>query len=457
MTMETKTATHCRLCANPLGSTLYSLGNQFVSNYADSLEDAYDESKFPRAPIDLVYCGCCQLLQQRHTAPQELLYRRTYWYKSGVTQTMRDALQDVADSVERSVPLRPGDIVLDIGSNDGTLLRCYRTPGLTTVGFEPAENLFDEGSAGLRVCVNDFWSKERYRDAVYGKARVVTALGMFYDLEDPNRFVADVAEVLADDGVFVAQLMCLKQTVANLDVGNLCHEHLEFYSLASLDYLFLRNGLEVFDVQENRVNGGSYRLWARRRGDKRVGPTPPPYAHFLRAERELGLHRPETHLEFFDRLESSKRTVKATLREMRHSGKRVGVYGASTKGNVILQYYGLHGADSLHGDPEDRLLACAAERSPAKWGKFTVGSGVRIVTEDEARGECDVMLVLPYAFFDEFARRERAWLDKGGVFVVPLPYPRVVWVNPDNPAFLTVRNVKPVSLQESLPCPTRDG
>ena len=416
--MSYTTRTTCRVCGSDQLTPLFSLGVQHVSDFvpADKVTSG------PKCPIDIELCRSCSLVQAKHTAPQDFLYTRHYWYRSGVTQTMRDSLRDVAAAVERTVSLKPGDVVLDIGSNDGTLLRSYSVPGIIKVGVEPATNLVGEGRRGVDIFINDFWHYKAFSDAWtetngLKRAKVVTAIGMAYDLEDPNQFIADVAKVLHPEGVFIAQLMCLKQTLEKRDVGNFAHEHLEFYSLRSLEVLFNRHGLEVFDLEENDVNGGSYRLFVRHR----KGPTTPAVATRFNAglidEERARLHDPDAYVQFRSEMETNRRRVHAFVSDAVRQGKRVWVYGASTKGNVILQYYGL----------DHTLIEAAADRSPEKWGKFTAGTGIPIHDEETFRkANPDYALVLPYAFLPEFVERESAWLVQGGKFLVPLPTPRLV-------------------------------
>jgi len=405
------TITRCRVCGSKNLSALYSLGTLYVSNFVDSPEDGI------KAPLAMVMCEQCKLVQLKDSAPQEILYSRFYWYRSGVTDTMKKALRNITEDIEQRVPLQAGDIVLDIGSNDGTMLRTYAVPGLVTVGVEPASNLAEEGVKGLTHFINDFWTIGAYEKAVPKKAKVITAIGMFYDMEDPNQFIADAAKALDASGIFVAQLMCLKNMLDTNDVGNICHEHLEFYSLASLEYLLEKNGFELLDISHNLVNGGSYRVFC---GLKGGAPPPMPggkknLAKFRREEE--GIDTKEVHQQFFSRIEESKRQCVEFIRGEVAKGKTVWAYGASTKGNTILQYYGL----------DHRLIAGASERSPEKWGKFTVGTGIPIFSEEEARkAKPDYFLVLPYAFFDEFHKREEAWRKGGGRFIVPLPTFRVV-------------------------------
>ncbi|MDP6561792.1 MAG: hypothetical protein QF793_02605, partial [Candidatus Peribacteraceae bacterium] len=230
-------------------------------------------------------------------------------------------------------------------------------------------------------------------------------------------FVADAAKALTDDGIFVTQLMCLKNQLDTNDVGNICHEHLEFYSLHSLEYMLNANGFEIIDLEHNLVNGGSYRVYCGLKGGN------PPVAEGAEQriakfrKDEEGIDTEQVHKEFFARMEENKRQCVEFIKEEVAKGKKVWVYGASTKGNTILQYYGL----------DHTLIEAASERSPEKWGKVTVGTGIPIVSEEEARKAApDYFLVLPYAFFDEFYKREEEWRNGGGQFIVPLPEFRVV-------------------------------
>jgi len=261
--METVTCLSCRLCGSNSLRDVFSLGEQYINDFVPQEK----VGKGLKAPLDMVVCDKCSLLQLRHTAPQELLYSRYYWYRSGVTDTMRKGLQDITGAIEGMVELSPGDVVLDIGANDGTLLASYATKGIHKVGCEPANNLIEMLKENTEYVMHDFWNYERYMELAkqwgFGKAKVITAIGMFYDIDDPNKFIKDAQLALADDGIFIAQLMCLTPMLNKNDIGNICHEHLEYYSLDSLKYLFEKNGLEMFKIEENDINGGSYRIFAR--------------------------------------------------------------------------------------------------------------------------------------------------------------------------------------------------
>lgn len=408
----------CRACGAGHLTPLFSLGEHFVSNFVSPGR----ECSGPKAPLDLVVCDGCTLVQLHDTVPPAELYGGNYWYRSGVTLTMRTALKDVTDWVDRHRILETGDVVLDIGSNDGTLLRSYPRGHLyTKVGFEPAKNLALEGKEGVDVFVNELWSAEAYCKRLVGPppkeipyARVITALGMLYDLEDPRTFLRDVQRVLHPEGWFIAQFMTLKNMLDVCDLGNIGHEHLEYYSLYSIQRLLRDVGLKVVGTEENDVNGRSTRFFIRHLD----APVPAwlasehrYYLQELGVESEQGFYRKRLVNDFFPRMETNKSVTVQYIREVVGAGKKVYVYGASTKGNTIIQYYCL-GRDLIKG---------AAERSPEKWGKVTVGTGIPIVDEETARKDADYFLVLPYAFRKEFLEREANWIRQGGKFLFPLP------------------------------------
>jgi len=254
----------CRSCGSRALTSVLSLGEQYVSGFVDQPAES---AIAPRAPLELVLCdvesGGCSLLQLRHTVPADMMFRR-YWCRSGVNKSMTSALEDIARSAERAVKLSKGDLVVDIGCNDGTLLRSYRTPGLMLVGYEPATNLVPYAQEGTSNIINDYFDakihQKHFQDT---KAKAITSIAMFYDLEDPNKFVRDIAACLDENGVWIVQMSYLPSMLAQNAFDNICHEHLEYYSMTSLQTLLRRHRFEAFDVELNDVNGGSFRVYVK--------------------------------------------------------------------------------------------------------------------------------------------------------------------------------------------------
>ena len=396
--LKNKKINNCLLCKNKTLKEVYNLGNFYISNFVSK----NNIKKGLKAPLNLKYCKNCTLIQLSHIAPQELMYKKFYWYRSGVTKTMINGLKDIFKESLNYVKLEKKDVILDIGANDGTLLKNYKKKGYVTIGCEPAKNLQKQLKKNSKFQINNFWSKEALNKILIKnklrKPKIITAIGMFYDLEDPNLFIKDAALSLSDDGIFIAQLMCLNSMLKKNDVGNICHEHIEFYSNKSLKYLFEKNGLEIFKIDENDINGGSYRIYCRKfnRGSIK-----------LKNENVL-----KDILSFKKRAEKNKKEILTFINKETKKGKKIFLYGASTKGNTVLQYYKIN----------KQTIPFAAERSKEKYGKYTIGTGIKIISEKEARRlNPDYFFVTPWGFIKEFISREKNWIKNGGKFIVPFP------------------------------------
>tara|TARA_B100000959_G_scaffold135628_2_gene142503 strand:- start:1037 stop:2245 length:1209 start_codon:yes stop_codon:yes gene_type:complete len=397
MKKKTIKVSNCLLCKNKKMKSIFSLGNLFVSNFVKKS----DIKKGIKAPLNLVYCKNCELIQLSHIAPQEIVYRRFYWYKSGVTKTMREGLRNIFKDSLKFVKIEKTDLVLDIGANDGTLLKYYKNKCLT-LACEPAKNLQNQLKQNCHYRIENFWSFEVFIKTSLKfnlpKPKIITAIGMFYDLENPNKFISDASSALHDDGIFIAQLMCLKSMVAKNDIGNICHEHIEFYSLKSLKFLFEKNGLEIFRIEENDINGGSFRIYGRK---YRTGSIKLPFENVNKMMKS-----------FVKRVKINKNKTMNFIKKKNKQGKKVFLYGASTKGNTLLQYYGIN----------SKLIPYAAEKSSEKWNKYTIGTGIKIISESDAKKmKPDFFLVTPWAFIEEFKKRENKWRKAGGKFIVPFP------------------------------------
>lgn len=400
----------CRVCGCSELLDILSLGNQWVINFPDG--DTPDEGV--QAPLEMVVCGNaeCSLVQLRHTVDPDLMYKQ-YWYQSGINQTMRNALKNITDAVCKVIPLGEKDIVVDIGANDGTLLRSYAIQGLCKVGFEPASNLMEQARKETSLILNDYFNAPAFESAFPGKkASAVTSIAMFYDLEDPNQFVADISQILAPEGVWINQMNYLGTMLEFNAFDNISHEHLEYYSLSSLEYLLARHQLEVFDVEQNDLNGGSIRAYIGHKNKKEISDR----VKQLR-DKEAMLKDFATYQSFVERLQNIKAELCDFIVNEVRQGKSIHVYGASTRGNTLLQYFGL----------DKTLITVAAERNPLKWGKKMIGTNIPIVSEDESRSaRPDYFLILPWAFVDEFVKREEHFLKNGGKFLIPLPEFKII-------------------------------
>jgi len=404
--------TECRICKSKTLIPILSLGEQYITNFVE--ESSTDAAK---GPLELVLCnpteGGCGLLQLKHTFNHDILYRR-YWYRSGISTTMVRALNDIVDSAQQSVRLGSGDIVIDIGANDGTLLRRYKTEGLIKVGFEPS-NLWELAKQDNTRILHDYFNFDRFNLEFQGKkAKIITSIAMFYDLEDPNRFVSDIKSCLATDGIWIVQMNYLGLMLENNTFDNISHEHLEYYSLLTLEKLLDRHNLEAFDVELNDVNGGSFRVYIRHKGAQ-VGNSETAGARLDAQrdyERRSKLESKETYIKFAERIEKIKKDLKSLLEAEIHKGKKVYIYGASTRGLVVLQFAGI----------DNRLITAATDKNPDKWGKYIVGTGIKIVSIDQYRKEKpDYLFVLPYHFIEEIKYQEREFIDRGGKLIVAIP------------------------------------
>ncbi|MEI7430548.1 MAG: class I SAM-dependent methyltransferase [Betaproteobacteria bacterium] len=415
--MHVKVRQTCRLCGSKHLTPILNLGPQMLASAFASKENQ-DYLPSRKVPLELVRCNpeldenACGLVQLRHTFPSDIMYT-DYWYASGVNQTMRDALADITTMAQKFVKIENGDVAVDIGCNDGTLLKSYNNPALDLVGFDPAKNFLGAQGEGF-TRINDFFNKNSYI-AARGpkKAKVVTSIAMFYDLEDPITFTQSISDILDDDGVWILQMADLPNMLRNNMFDNICHEHLAYYHLAPIEILLRKCGMKLVDLEMNFVNGSSYRLYIRKLSGQ--DPSVEASKRIARARFEefnLALDTDVPYKKFKENIERNKNDLLFFIKQERAKNKTIFVYGASTKGNVLLQYCDLN----------EEIIPYAAERNPRKWGTKTLGSNIPIISEEEARAlKPDYFLVLPYHFLDEMLVRESEFIERGGKFIVPVP------------------------------------
>lgn len=411
----------CRICDSDSLVSILSLGDQYLAGY--TAKEGESQPNVYKAPLELIRCDpqkdpkACGLVQLRHTIPPDLMYER-YFYRSGINKTMTDNLREIVDQAISRVKLSQGDIVIDIGCNDGTLLKNYKGKNLTAIGFDPAKNMLKfSKESGAHIITNYFNSEsfsEHYQD---GKAKIITSIAMFYDLENPNKFVEDISKILDKKGVWVIELSYLPSMITQNAFDTIVHEHLEYYHFSVIEYLLNKFNLKVTDVFLNDVNGGSFRLFIKHK-DEPIDEEGKQRIEDIRTyEKKMGLNTDKLYQEFFHRCNEEKNKLVSFVKNEVKSGKRVFAYGASTKGSTLLQWYGL----------DDNLIEAVADRNQDKWGRRTVGTNLKIISEEEARSsKPDYFLILPWHFLKEFVQRENEFLEKGGKFIVPLPTFQIV-------------------------------
>lgn len=399
----------CRICRNGTLVPVLDLGTQALTGIFPRPGEVV-----PAAPLELVKCGPggCGLVQLRHTADLSLMYGAHYGYRSSIRPFMINHLRGKVELLTRMVDLDDADLVLDIGSNDATLLREYPANGITRVGIDPTGEKWREYYPADIDLIPDFFSKAVFA-ARYGdrKAKIITSIAMFYDLPDPLGFMADVRDILTDDGVWMIEMSYAAALLQIPAYDAVCHEHLEYYMLSQIEWMASRVGLTVSTAEITDVNGGSLC----------VTLVKDPARHKIAAAQVERLRRQEAELErdaaaTYDTLAARVRDhrdkLRAFLRDSRDAGKLTLGYGASTKGNVMLQYCGIGPAD----------LPCIGEVSAEKHGCLTPGTEIPIVSEEDAKARRpDQLLVLPWVHRKGFIDREQDFLARGGVMAFPLP------------------------------------
>jgi hypothetical protein len=411
--------TCCKLSGKPLTQVI-DLGDLYVSNFCKTVDE-----NAPRAPLRIGIGEGSGLLQLMDPVNRPPLYEK-YWYRSGTNTTMTRQLGDVVAGVREWVRLRSGDVMLDIGCNDGTLLsQLPQNLDLFRIGIDPAENLAELARNHCEAHSTGFFNKERFMELSGGrKARVITSIAMFYGVEDPKSFVQDIAACLADDGIWVLQLSYTPLMIKQNAFDNICHEHIQYYTLMSLKYLVDQFDLDILDVEFNDANSGSFRVIVCKKGQggKHANMFLRDIGHYrvqstLAYEKHQRFDEPQVYKDYMAKLNTLKADTLELLTRLKKQGRKVLGYGASTKGNTLLQFYGL-GPD---------LIEAIAERQPQKYGLLTAGSWIPIISEEEMRKrKPDYLLVLPWHFMTEFIDRESAFLQGGGKFIIPLPEVQIV-------------------------------
>lgn len=431
----------CMICKSNLTQVL-DLGMQFVVDFPK----AKDETLL-KAPLVLMKCTKCNLIQLKHAVSGERLYKK-FWYRSGINEQMRDELLAIVQKASEIVELQNGDKVLDIGCNDGTLLGWYGG-NVTTVGIDPCKELVEEGMQAKRmdIGISDFFSADVIKDiykatGITGspKFKIITSVAMFYDLPDPVQFLKDCKELMHDQGVLVIQMNYLVNMLKDTAFDFISHEHRAIYSLMTLQVAVEAADLTLQGVELSRSNGGSIRAFVTHNENNHF------YASDVDArsalyqnmqllkltEMRIELDTVAPYVKFEKDIQTKMEKLRKFIGALDVDGKRVYVYGASTRGTALMQYLFKDSVCNLRG---------VAERDPNKFGRVMVGTWLPIMDEASVRSKADYMLCLPWHFRESIIKRESAWLDKGGVLLFPLPNPHVASAPKDVPEFVSQENI----------------
>lgn len=403
----------CRVDGSTHLVPVLSLGHQDLTG----VFPASPSEKITNGPLELVWAPETGLLQLAHSYESSEMYGENYGYRSGLNASMVAHLTNKVSYLERLVEPKSGDNILDIGSNDATTLKAYRTPGLNRIGIDPTGTKFHEYYPDDVALVPDFFSAENYWSKMSEPARIVSSIAMFYDLEAPVEFARQIHDVLADDGVWHFEQSYMPSMLRTNSYDTICHEHLEYYSLSVVQKILQKANMRIYDVVMNSVNGGSFAVTAVKENSTKFNSTNSIVAWMLEQEDRMGLSTPKPFREFEERVYRHREDLIRLVRSLRASGKTIIGYGASTKGNVTLQFCGF--------GPDD--IEAIAEVNPEKFGKYTPGTHIPIISEEEAKSRNpDYFLVLPWHFKSGILQREAEWLAGGGKMIFPFPEIEIV-------------------------------
>jgi NDP-4-keto-2,6-dideoxyhexose 3-C-methyltransferase len=408
--MNYRLISNCRICGSKELTTVVKLGNQYVVDFVNSPAFV----KKPIAPLELLMCESCTTVQLSASVNPDLMYKE-FWYRSGISESMRASLQDIVNSSLLRAKLRTGDAVLDIGCNDGTMLKMY-PKGVIRIGVDPSNVLADGVTKNnLDLAINDYFNVKSASEIIgvlNRSVKVITSVAMFYDLDNPVPFLKAVKMVMDEDSVFIIQMNYLMDMLRSNAFDNISHEHVVYYSLTSLQKLLHMNGLTVVDVERNATNGGSFRVYVKRIPTQQ--PQTAAVDELLEEEAMFEITNKKRYEEFSNRVVTICRKISNYIIEKVSSAETIYAYGASTRGTVLMQCI------------THNVIAGVAERDPKKFNKFMVGSWKYIRPEEDVRPRTKWFLVLPWYFKDQILEREKEWAKAGGKFIFPLPVPHVV-------------------------------
>jgi hypothetical protein len=403
-----KEITKCRIAGSSDLITVLSLGEQYLTGVFPSNKN----ERITKGPLELVWSPTSQLLQLKHSYDLGEMYGDNYGYRSGLNQSMVSHLTNKIQHLEKRVELSSGDCVIDIGSNDATSLKAYTTKGIKRIGVDPTGLKFKEYYTDDITLIPDFFPSAEVKNKVgSSKVKIITSIAMFYDLEDPIAFARSIHENLDKNGLWHFEQSYMPSMLRLNSYDTICHEHIEFYTLYNIKYILDRADMKIIDVQMNGINGGSFAVTAARI-DSTLKANDVLINWLFEQEIKMGLDTPKPFRDFEDRVFKHRESLKTLIESLSFDGKKILGYGASTKGNVLLQFCNF---------TNENVLA-VADVNPLKYGCFTPGTNIPIVSEQDAlKMKPDYYLVLPWHFKDGIVRREQEFLKNGGKLIFPFP------------------------------------
>ena len=401
----------CRLCKSKNFFNLLNLGSL---SYTGKFAKKFSEN-IPKAIVAIIMCKKCKLVQLDRSFNPKYLYSKDYGYRTGINKTMTEHVEKVVISATKKVKLKKNDYVLDIASNDGTLLSFYNR-NINKVGIDPIINNYKKFYNKKIYKINDFFNYKTLKKKINKKFKIITALSVFYDLKNPNKFISDIKKILEKNGVFILEHADLLSILKNNLFDTICHEHLEYYSSKIIIDIMEKNKLRVFDLKRNNVNGGSVRYYISHDNSHFKSNTKD-INKLLKEEKKYMLESIKVFKKFEKKLILNKKKLMNFIYKIKKAKKIIHAYGASTKGNVLLQYFKIN----------KKHIDFIADRNPQKFNKYTPGTKIKIISEKKSRKiKPDYYLVLPWHFKNEIIKRERVIRKYGTKLIFPLPKMQIV-------------------------------
>lgn len=406
--MYFKKISKCRVCSSTKVNSVFDLANvPFTGKFPKS-----EKIKIPNSPLNLGMCNKCKFVQLMHRFNSKYMYNDEYGYESGVNSTMRNHLKKIVNKIKKLKKLDKKSVVMDIASNDGTLLNFY-PKNVIKIGIDPILKRFKKNYKNIDYKISDFFSYKNFSKInLQKKVDVVTAFAVFYDIDNPNQFLRDIKKILKNDGILILEQSNLAKMINLNSFDTICQEHYGYYSTNVINLLLKKNNLTIFDLEYNDSNGGSSRYYIKHSENNKIKVNNKNIKKALNFENTLMLEKKSTYKKFYLRIKNIKAKCQKIIKKIQMQKKTIHGYGASTKGNVIINHFNIN----------KNQMPFISDRNPFKNNRYTPGSKIKIISEKRSRFKNpDYYFVLPWHFKKEILIREKKMRAKGTKFIFPLP------------------------------------